>query len=71
MVLETAQQYNVQVLATTHSFDCIRAFTRAVHDNEEAKGILVRLDKREGQVRTVEYSKEHLEIAVDQNIEVR
>lgn len=71
MVLETAQKYNVQVLATTHSRDCVDSFTRAAIENEEAKGVLVRLNKKDGQIRAVEYSEEHLEIAVDQDIEVR
>ncbi len=71
MMLEAAQRYNVQVLATTHSFDCVRAFTRAAIENEEAEGALIRLDKKDGQVRAVEYSENHLEIAADQDIEVR
>ena len=71
MMLEAAQKYNVQVLATTHSFDCVRAFARTSIENEEAEGALVRLDKKDGQVRTVEYSEKELEIAADQDIEVR
>ncbi len=71
MMLEAAEKYNVQVFATTHSFDCVRAFARAAVDNENADGTLVRLDKKDGQLRTVEYSEKHLEIAADQDIEVR
>lgn len=71
MILIAAQKHNVQVFATTHSSDCIRAFARAVNKIEDVNGVLVRLDKKHDQIRTVEYSKEHLEIAADQDIEVR
>ncbi len=71
IVLEAAQKFNVQVFATTHSFDCVRAFAKAAIENEKAEGTLVRLDNKDGQIRTVEYSEKHLEIAADQDIEVR
>ncbi len=71
MMLEAAEKHNVQVFATTHSFDCVRAFARAAAENKDAEGVLVRLDKKNGQLRTVEYSQKHLEIAADQDIEVR
>ncbi len=71
MMLEAAEKYNVQIFAATHSFDCVRAFARAAAENKDADGMLVRLDKKNGQLRTVEYSQKHLEIAADQDIEVR
>ncbi len=71
MVLQTAQANNVQVLATTHSGDCVRGFARAAIECEEAEGILYRLSRRYGELRAVEYPEDELKIAADQQIEVR
>ena len=71
MVLQTAQANNVQVLATTHSWDCVSSFARAAIECEEAEGILYRLSRRYGDLRAVEYPEDELKIAADQQIEVR
>ena len=71
MVLETAQKYNVQVLATTHSWDCVRGFAHAIEDSA-IKGVFFRLQKRaDGSMRAVEYSDKSLRIAANRGIEVR
>lgn len=71
MVLKTARKNNVQVLATTHSWDCITGFAYAANDNTDIDGLLIRLDKDEYGFRTTEYSEEELLTAVQQDIEVR
>ena len=71
MVLRAASEHDVQVLATTHSGDCVRGFARAAVEVEDAEGVLVRLEREAGRTRAVEYSEEELETAADQNIEVR
>ena len=71
MILSTAHANDVQVLATTHSWDCVRGFAYAAAESERADGILIRLDRDERGVRAVEYSEEDLKIAADQGIEVR
>lgn len=71
MMLEVALAYNVQVLATTQSFDCIKAFASAAREIEESEGVLIRLDGENGELRAIEYSEEELEIASNQDIEVR
>ena len=72
MILETARKNDVQVLATTHGWDCIRGFARAATAYRDAEGVLVRLEKdKEGELRAVEYSEEELETAAEQGIEVR
>ena len=70
MVLHSAGTHNTQVLATTHSKDCINGFARAAQ-RPQAEGNLVRLERENGEIRTVEYSKEELETAAEQDIEVR
>lgn len=71
MILQTAQANDVQVLATTHSWDCVRGFAYAAAEAQSTDGTLVRLDRDERGLRAVEYSEEDLKIAADQSIEVR
>ena len=46
MVLKTADENNVQVFATTHSYDCVRGFAQAVTECGGIDGALVRLERR-------------------------
>ena len=71
MVLQTAQRNNVQVLATTHSWDCVKGFAEAAAELEEVEGVLVRLERHEGKLRAVEYSERNLKAAAKYGIEVR
>lgn len=71
MVLRAAQQNNVQVLATTHSWDCVTGFARAAVQVSGASGVHVRLERDGERVRAVEYSEEDLQTAAEQGIEVR
>jgi AAA domain, putative AbiEii toxin, Type IV TA system len=72
LVLETAKRLNVQVFATTHSWDCIAAFQSALAEMEDQNiAKLIRLDARGDQLRAIEYDAEDLEITVAQGIEVR
>ena len=71
MVLRTAHENNVQVLATTHGWSCVTGFAQAVMDLGEVEGALVRLYGKNDQVRAIEYSERKLKIAADQGIEVR
>ena len=71
MVLQTAQANNVQVLATTHSWDCVSSFAAAVAENEDEEGLLYRLEKQEAGFRVVDYPREDLMVVAEQSIEVR
>ena len=71
MVLRAAHQNNVQVLATTHSSDCVAGFARAAIECDDALGVYVRLERDDIRVRAVEYTEEELETVADQGIEVR
>lgn len=72
LVLEVAQQLNVQVFATTHSWDCVSAFQEALAQSEDSSvGKLFRLSLRDENIRAVEYTADELTIAVRQSIEVR
>jgi hypothetical protein len=72
LILETAQRLNIQVFATTHSWNCVSAFQEALENLEDNNcGKLLRLDSKYGKIRAVEYLAEDLKIALKQNIEVR
>lgn len=71
MVMSTAQASNVQVLATTHSWDCVSGFAQAALESVEGEGILYRLTRRHGHLEVVDYPEEELKIVAEQHIEVR
>ena len=71
MVLQTAHRNNVQVIATTHSWDCVKGFAEASSELEDVEGALVRLERHEDRLRAVEYSERNLKAAAKYGIEVR
>ena len=71
MVMKAAHENNVQVFATTHSWDCVRGFAWAASETEEVEGALIRLFNKGSKVKAVEYSERDLKIAAEQGIELR
>ena len=71
MVLRTAEENDIQVLAATHSFDCVRGFAHAAVDSPESERVLVRLERQDERTRAVVYSESEIETAAKQGIEVR
>ena len=71
MVIRTATENNVQVLATTHSWDCVVGFAQAASDIEDVEGVLIRLENGDGEIRAIEYSEANLRAAADYGVEVR
>lgn len=71
MVLQTARDNNVQVLATTHGWDCVRGFAQAATELAAVEGVLVRLERRADRVRAIEYTEDELAVAARDGIEVR
>lgn len=70
MIIQAANENNVQVIATTHSWDCIKGFAQASIE-DEAEGVAVRLERDKDSLCVIEYSEEELQIAAEQGIEVR
>ena len=71
MVLEASHNSNVQVLATTHSWDCAKGFAQAAVELKDIDGTLVRIEKKNEEMWTVEYSEDDLVVVAEQGIEVR
>ena len=71
MVLQTAQANNVQVLATTHSADCVRGFAEAVNEDEGVEGVYLRLERDAEGLYTVNYPEDDLLSATLNRTETR
>lgn len=71
LVFALAHQLNVQVFATTHSWDCITAFQEAAREDVHEEGLLIRLERRNDDVHATLFDEEELAIATREQIEVR
>ena len=71
MLFHAARSNDVQILATTHSWDCVAGFAQAAVELEEVEGLLVRIDREGNRIQAVPYSEEELSVAAEQGIEVR
>ncbi|HVG45461.1 MAG TPA: AAA family ATPase [Longimicrobium sp.] len=70
-IFTLAERLDVQVFATTHSWDTVVGFQHAAN-RSPAEGILYRLDREaDGWIHPVRYTEEEVAIAADQQIEVR
>ncbi|MEM8638143.1 MAG: AAA family ATPase [Cyanobacteria bacterium P01_G01_bin.54] len=70
LVFSAAKRLDIQVFATTHSWDCIEAFQKASTEHPEA-GLLVRLERVDDAIYAETFSEEELAIITRQSIEVR
>ena len=68
-VIETAaEQFNTQVIATTHSFEC----TEAAHQALGERSLLVhRIEERDERIHCISYEPDELEAAISHDLEVR
>lgn len=72
IIFKLSQSLNIQVFATTHSEDCIRAFESVLNQNQEhANGKLIRLDNINGIIKQTEFNASELKTASENNIETR
>ncbi len=68
---QAARLHNVQVFATTHSWDCVEAFQQAASENQDTKATLIRLEQKGDQHKAVTFSENELAIVARDEIEVR
>ena len=71
MIFSLVEQLNAQVIATTHSSDCIAGFAQAAAEYKTVAGRLVRIERIGDETRVIQYGEEDLQIATRQRIEVR
>lgn len=72
IVFKLATDLNIQVFATTHSNDCIASFTRVLNrEQHRDSGKYIRLDNIGGVIKEVSFTPEELDVANNQDIEIR
>ena len=73
ITFKLAKKLNIQVFATTHSWDCVEAFQEAAAEDQNEGAMLIRLQqKRSGEgIEAVLYDEELLAKATRQQVEVR
>ena len=70
-LMRTAKELNVQVFATTHSSDCVRAFQYVSNQLPDVEGQMIRLEKWRDEMTAVIIDEELMAFALDEDIEVR
>ena len=71
MILELARELNVQVFATCHSWDTIKALGQAAGKNKYNEAVLVKLERIHEQIIPTVFEGDDLRIITDQRIEIR
>jgi len=70
-VVKVAKRLNVQVFATTHSNDCLRAFQVGTKDDEEMVGVAVRIEMKNGEFDAEIFDESRLAVIAKEAIEIR
>jgi AAA15 family ATPase/GTPase len=70
-LIKSAQALDVQVFATTHSWDCVEAFQKAACEDRSSDGYLIRLGWRKDEIVATVYDENDLAIVTRDQIEVR
>src|SRR5260370_222570 len=70
-IFRVARHLNVQVFATTHSWDCIEAFQKAASADKQTEGLLIRLESKKDKIVATLFDEQELGIATQAQIEVR
>lgn len=72
-IYDAAIMYNVQVFATTHSFECVTTFSNIYSEvllNED-KLRLYRIENLKDEIKVIKYNSDVLKTSIDSNWEVR
>lgn len=76
LLFEVAERHNIQIFATTHSWDCIESFTKVAVARTETDGMLFRLGRSvrssdQGRVIATVFDEAALQNITQQDVEVR
>lgn len=75
IIFKLAEELNIQVFATTHSWDCIESFTKAAIENQE-DGVLLKISRSKltsdhGKVIVTVYDEAELQTITASELEIR
>jgi AAA15 family ATPase/GTPase len=68
-LLKTSKAYDVQIFATTHSYECIAALSEESKGEEDIR--LYRIEKKNGHHKALTYSSEMVRSGIENRFEVR
>jgi AAA15 family ATPase/GTPase len=66
-----AREFNCQVIATTHSYECLEAAYNGLPSNMQKDFTYLRLDRIDSQTKAKVFDYDMLKIAINANLEVR
>lgn len=66
-----AREFQVQIFATTHSWECVKAAHSSFLSGKKYDFRLQRLDRADGEIQSVSYNQESLDASLEEGIEVR
>ena len=70
-IVKVAKRLNVQVFATTHSNDCLKAFQVGTKSDLDMDGVAVRIEKKNGEFSAEIFDEKRLAVIVKEAIEIR
>jgi AAA15 family ATPase/GTPase len=70
IIFTVAERLNIQVFATTHSWDCVAAFQQAAEESQQ-DGLVIRLEQTSGVVTPVLIDEKKLAIVTREQVEIR
>ena len=76
LIFKLAEQLNIQVFATTHSWDCIESFAKVAVEKTDTEGVLFRIGRsvratNQGKVIATVFDEDKLLNITQSDIEVR
>ncbi|MDR2576145.1 MAG: ATP-binding protein [Treponema sp.] len=70
-LVKAAEQYNCQIIATTHSNDTIKAFSEAINGKDESNFSYIRLGKSKDEIKPYTFSTDILSYSMASELEIR
>jgi hypothetical protein len=70
LIFNAAKEFDVQVFATTHSYDCVNSLAHICATADEQNPVAIHRVER-GASRSVPYGEEEIKVIADRDIEVR
>lgn len=71
-ILNLIEKFNIQIFATTHSYEAIQAaYLAATNENKNENVKIYRFEKEESNISIIEYTSDEISTALDMELEIR
>ena len=70
-IFTLAQELDIQVFASTHSLDCVRAFSEVANNDQNVAGAVIRLNNMNGEMSQTHFNEQDLQNATEMDLELR